>query len=190
MRSSSVIVKLLPSRVAGADVSACRMPDGHNTRTTSADVRGPRPNDVEDGAIAGEEDETSRTCRRLPALISTDSIPPHYALAASLTAPSSGYELTLDGFQLDALTMHVYLRLAAPAEGEIDTPVLTDLQQSVALGTDVGNVVNVYLMRTQRGAIGVDVYRLMAQLPVAGEDPPAAIRPGSDARTGARPALR
>src|SRR5688572_14029447 len=71
LRSSSVTVKLLPSRDAGADVSAWRMPDGHNTRTTSAVVRGPRPKAVYDGAIAGEADETSRTWRRLPALIST-----------------------------------------------------------------------------------------------------------------------
>lgn len=102
-------------------------------------------------------------------LVSTGSRPPYHALDASLTAPTSGYQFMVDGIERDDLTTHVYLRLVAPAAGEVVKPVLTEHAQFAALGPAVSKVVNVYLLRTQRGTIGVDVYRLMAQLPGAGE---------------------
>src|SRR6188768_3138884 len=65
LRSSSLTVKV---RDVPAGVSACRIPEGHNTRTTSAAARVPRPNTTSEGDTAGDEDEVSSTCRRLPAL--------------------------------------------------------------------------------------------------------------------------
>jgi hypothetical protein len=99
-------------------------------------------------------------------LVSTDSIPPLYTVGISLTAPTSGYELRFDAFQLDAGVMRVYFRLIEPGEGEIVIPVLTEHEQAVDLGSEVGNRVDVYLMRVQRGQVGGEVYRLMASLPV------------------------
>src|SRR5437763_16666985 len=46
---------------------ACRMPDGHSTRTTSAPRRRPRPNRMSAGAAEGVDEELSRRWRRLPA---------------------------------------------------------------------------------------------------------------------------
>jgi hypothetical protein len=99
-------------------------------------------------------------------LISTDSIPPYYSVAASLTAPTTGYDLKVDGFDLSEKTMNVYLRLIEPAKGEVVMPMLTPHGQGVALGTDVGTLVRVYMMRIQRDDHGPEVYRLMAELPV------------------------
>ena len=47
------------------------MPAGHNTRTTSACVRAPRPNARSAGAIAGDVLVSSSRCHKLPARIST-----------------------------------------------------------------------------------------------------------------------
>ena len=55
---------------AGA-ISACRMPDGHSTRTTSAPGRAPRPNTKSAGAAGGVAADVSSRARRLPARIWT-----------------------------------------------------------------------------------------------------------------------
>ena len=52
-------------------ISACRTPDGHNTRTTSTPVRRPRPNTTSAGATGGVAAEVSSRARRLPARIWT-----------------------------------------------------------------------------------------------------------------------
>src|SRR5687768_10932258 len=70
LRSSSVTVKAREAAAGLGDVSACRMPDGHNTRTTSAAARDPSPNVMPDGDTAGDDEEASSTWRRLPALSS------------------------------------------------------------------------------------------------------------------------
>src|SRR5262245_48764877 len=71
LRSSSVIVRT-PGLSGDPPwpVSACRIPDGQRTLTTSAAVRVPRPKLMSDGATDGVEDEFSNCCRRLPARIS------------------------------------------------------------------------------------------------------------------------
>lgn len=92
---------------------------------------------------------------------------PRYAVAASLTAPSSGHELSLDSLaRIDGHT-DVYLRLVEPGVGEIVLPVLTDVHLRVALGDEVGAAVRVHLMRARRGSGGPEVYRLMAELRVS-----------------------
>jgi hypothetical protein len=100
-------------------------------------------------------------------LVSTDSIPPYYTVGVTLTAPSTGYALVVDGYQLDDRTMQVYLRLITPTE--IVIPVNTPHQVAVDLGTDVGTTVRVSMMRSPRGQVGPEVYRLMAVLPVGSE---------------------
>lgn len=97
-------------------------------------------------------------------LIATDSIPPIYSVGASLTAPSEGHVFQVDGVQRSEEITHVYLRLIAPGENELVPLVLTEHQTAVTLGSDIGRAVNVYLMRTQRGSVGPEVYRLMATL--------------------------
>lgn len=99
-------------------------------------------------------------------LVSTDSIPPYYTLGASLTAPTSGYDFVVDGFQLDDMIMNVYLRLIEPAEGEMVLPVITPHEVAVELGSEVGRMVRVYMMRAPRDGIAPEVYRLMAELQV------------------------
>ena len=72
---SSVIVatwRAAPPRAGVATlVSACRMPAGHNTRTTSARARAPRPKTRSAGAAGGVEAMVSIRWRRLPARTST-----------------------------------------------------------------------------------------------------------------------
>lgn len=93
-----------------------------------------------------------------------------YAVAVSLTAPSSGHELSLDSFaRIDGHT-DVYLRLVEPGVGEIVLAVLTDLHLRVALGEDVGAAVRVHLLRAHRGSPGPEVYRLMAELRVSASE--------------------
>src|SRR3954462_13158711 len=58
--SSSIFNAPLIEPVAVAGVSACRMPDGHSTRTTSAPVRLPRPNTMSAGAGAGAPAEAKQ----------------------------------------------------------------------------------------------------------------------------------
>src|SRR5258705_1852190 len=70
-RSSSVMVRLDVVRCGALTISACRMPEGQSTRTTSAPGREPRPNTASAGDTAGEDEDISRTWRRLPALSST-----------------------------------------------------------------------------------------------------------------------
>lgn len=89
-----------------------------------------------------------------------------YAVHGSLRAPTSGYELTLDAVDLHGDSADVYLRLLEPGEGEVTIPILTEHHRLAHLGPDVGRVVRVHLLRRPRGAIGIEVYRLMATLPV------------------------
>jgi hypothetical protein len=102
-------------------------------------------------------------------LISTDSIPPYYTLGASLTAPTSGYDLKLDSVEYDGLKTDVYLRLVQPADMDLVMPVLTPHEIAVYLGSEVGNTVRVHMMRHPRGMVVPEVYRLMAELPVIKE---------------------
>jgi len=99
-------------------------------------------------------------------LVSTDSIPPEFSVGAALTAPTNGYVFTVDGFETANTVTNVYLRLVEPNDKEIVLPVLTDYQASAHLGTEIGEEVNVYLLRQVRGATGPEVYRLMVRLPV------------------------
>ncbi|HLU39694.1 MAG TPA: hypothetical protein VK081_09925 [Planctomycetota bacterium] len=97
-------------------------------------------------------------------LISTDGIPPIWSVGAVLTAPSSGYELSLDGFKLVEDRTEVYLRLTGPGPNEFVLPVLTEHRISVELGSEVGRSVRVWLMRATRGQPGPFVYEPMAEL--------------------------
>lgn len=99
-------------------------------------------------------------------LVSTDGIPPTYTLAASLSTGTDGYALTVDGIAAHDGVTDVYLRLVAPAEDEMTLPVVTDHAAHVDLGTVVGTAVRVHLLRARRGAVGLEVYRLMVTLPV------------------------
>lgn len=99
-------------------------------------------------------------------LASTDGIPPTFTLGATLATATDGYTLTVDGFAAHDDGTDVYLRLVAPADAEITMPVVTEHAVRVDLGTEVGTAVRVHLLRARRGAIGLEVYRLMVTLPV------------------------
>src|SRR5262245_13598778 len=71
LRSSSVIGSTDARAVVDVGVSAWTMPDGQRTRTASAAILEPRPKSTSAGATAGEEEEVSIVCRRLPARRST-----------------------------------------------------------------------------------------------------------------------
>ncbi len=101
-------------------------------------------------------------------LVSTDGIPPEFTVGARFTAPTNGYEFLVDGHELDGRTTRVWLHVVMPAEHEIVLPVLTNYSASVELGTDPGEVVEVHVRRTVRGAVGPDVYKRMAMLLVEG----------------------
>jgi hypothetical protein len=109
-------------------------------------------------------DLIARTFRAV--LVSTDSIPPLYTLGAALTAPTSGYELKVDSHRTVEQQTNVYLRLSTPADNELVLPVLEEHAVTVDLGSDVGSVVNVLLLRDKRGAVEPEVYRLMVSIPV------------------------
>jgi hypothetical protein len=100
-------------------------------------------------------------------LIDDAGADPRFAVAVSLTAPSSGHELALDSLARSDGHTDVYLRLVEPGLGEIVLPVLTDVHLRVALGDEVGDAVRVHLMRARRGSTGPEVYRLMAELRVS-----------------------
>lgn len=98
-------------------------------------------------------------------LVSTDSIPPFYSVAVSATAPTSGYELLVDGVRNVDQETNVYMRLIEPGPGEMVMPVLEPLARAADLGTEVGEVVVVHLLRVPRGTTVPEVYRVMVRLP-------------------------
>lgn len=95
---------------------------------------------------------------------STDGIPPFFTVGASLTAPTTGFEFLFDWVKTEKGVTNVYLRLIEPVD--IVIPVLWLHQQVVPLGTEVGDLVRVWMVRLKRGQPGPDDYRLMAELPV------------------------
>jgi hypothetical protein len=129
----------------------------------------PRKGTLHDSNVVGLEiafrDMIDATFRAV--LVSTDSIPPYYTVGATLTAPTTGFDLVADSIQLEENVMHVYLRLITPTD--IVIPVVCDHRVAVDLGTDVGNEVHVHMMRAPRGLPGPEVYKRMAILPVGGE---------------------
>lgn len=99
-------------------------------------------------------------------LVSTDGIPPTYTLGAALATATDGYAFTVDGAAVHDGITDVYLRLVAPAENEMTLPIVTEHAAHIELGSEVGTAVRVHLLRARRGAIGLEVYRLMVTLPV------------------------
>lgn len=90
--------------------------------------------------------------------------PPIYSAAISLTAPTSGYELSLDSVDLSPAVSHIYLRLVEPGKGELTMQVLEAHAVEVGLGSAVGEEIHVHLLRIERGSVGPEVYRRMAIL--------------------------
>ncbi|HLU40434.1 MAG TPA: hypothetical protein VK081_13705 [Planctomycetota bacterium] len=99
-------------------------------------------------------------------LVSTDGIPPIYSVGISLTAPTTGYELQFDGADIGDTT-EVWFRLIEPNDRDYVMPVLTVHSLGVELGTEVGSMVRVHLMRIPRGGV-IGAYKKMAELPVVG----------------------
>jgi hypothetical protein len=90
--------------------------------------------------------------------------PPIYSASISLTSPSGGYELLVDGVESRSGLTDIYLRLVEPGEGEIVLQVLEHHKQVVGLGSAISGDVHVHLLRRQRGAVGPEVYKRMAIL--------------------------
>lgn len=154
-------------RRAGGEVIELAVPDGLDGLGAEFIALTAETRELIDSEVVwfGADDLVSTTFRAQ--LFVSKSIPPVYSVEATLTAPTEGYDLALDGIDHQPATTNVYLTLIEPGTGEIVIPVLTNHRQFAALGTPTGEVVDVYLRRTQRGSVGHDVYRRMARLVVS-----------------------